>query len=507
VTRWFRQLPRIIGKIHGGDELLRVFGLLILDSIQLQLSQGKCSIERDTRRPTGEGHEGSGPLSAKQRRQIMGLILVWFKHVWPALKGGRAADGALSYSAVIRQCKSPDVLAELLELIPPFDERPLSEFSWISHIFTKLHTRGSRGDRTAGNHVDEALLFLLWRIEQIASRLGLKITDLLPELAEADTLLPSIAPDVNPSWAARLATCAADYRSYELRQIEALLAKQRLDTSFEWFLPRQVCRPAMPAGDGQFPRVACLPDICRPEARTALLEQRGIGITTALLWLSNRYCANMGEVEPIVLRLDALEYSRFSLAESPFGFLARRIYGSDRNSLSQRQAFEDTLSKAKVICLVDNLAWLPLEEDRIRIGRRLSLFSGAVFTVPPGISSESLMNIDCKETVLAELAALDGDQIHAFITVFASRCSPGFDMAVARHIAQLEFPGLASFPLGLSIICEQVRDHQSSAAQIVARLFRELFNAEEMPLPQWHQECSYLVQLLQAWFRSGGTTA
>jgi hypothetical protein len=127
-------------KGDGGDELLRVFGLLILDSIQLQLSQGRRSIERGTRRPTGESHEGSGPLSAKQRRQIMGLILIWFKHVWPAIKGGRAADGALSYSVVIQQCKSPDVLAELLELILPFDERPLSPFSWISHTFTSTTT-------------------------------------------------------------------------------------------------------------------------------------------------------------------------------------------------------------------------------------------------------------------------------------------------------------------------------------------------------------------------------
>jgi hypothetical protein len=163
----------------------------------------------------------------------------------------------------------------------------------------------------------------LWRIEQIASGLGLKITDLLPELAEADTPLPSVvAPGVNPIWAVRLATCAADYRSYELRQIEALLAKRGLDASFEWFLPRQVCRPAKPAEGERFPRVVSLSDICRPEARTALIEQRGIGTTTALLWLSNRYRTNAGEVEPIVLRLDAWEYSRSSLAESRWLLLA-----------------------------------------------------------------------------------------------------------------------------------------------------------------------------------------
>jgi hypothetical protein len=483
----------------GGGELFRAFALLVLDSIRSQLSQGVRTAKKEPALRTSQTKASVlNLLTSEQKRRIIGLTLIWFKHIWPALQQGRAAGGPPSYGEVINQCRSLDTLAGLLEYIPPFDERPTSEFMWLADAFTGLHHQGDSGTRRAGNHVDEALSFLLWRIEQAGNHLHLKITELLPELAEADSCRTCSAADVTSDWATRLARCVADYRAYELQQIEALLTKQGLSPAFDWFIPRQVSLAEAVPGN-QPARIVSLADICGVETRIALQAHRGNGTTAALLWLSNQYCMNIVGIEPIVLRLDAREYIRYAINESPVSFLARQIYGASRASLAQRQEFEDVLGKAEAICLVDNSAWLPLE-DQIQIDRRLSSLTGVVFTVRPETSSEDLMRIDGGDTLWAALAPFNEPQVQEFISDFAARCNSDVDVTLAQQIAKREFPGSASSPLWLSIICEQVRLRQASASCVVARLLDELFRREEHPLSRWHQEFSSLLPSLKTWF-------
>jgi hypothetical protein len=219
---------------EGGGELLRAFALLTLDSIRLQWSEGVQTFgdasNHFSRMPS---FHISNRLAPEQKRQIVGLMLAWFKYLWPAIQNGRVAGGSPSYNAVLGQCSQLDTLASLLEYVPPLDERPMSEFQWIADAFTGLRDRGVSGARSASNHVDEALLVLLWRIEQAASTLHLKITELLPELADADSIGQPTVPDMVTGWATRLAQCVADYRAYELRQIEAALVRQGLSPTFD----------------------------------------------------------------------------------------------------------------------------------------------------------------------------------------------------------------------------------------------------------------------------------
>jgi hypothetical protein len=246
--------------------------------------------------------------------------------------------------------------------------------------------------------------------------------------------------------------------------------------------------------------VVNLAKICRTETRTALLDYRGCGTTTAFLWLSHRYCTNPLVIEPVVLRLDAWDYARFAINEPLVSFVARQIYGTGRQSHASRQEFEEVLGKAESICLVDNLAWLS-PEDQVQIGRRLAVFSGVGFTALPGISDEHLTNIDGQDTMRAMLVPFNETQIQDFIAEFAARCDSDFDIALALQYAMQEFPGSAGFPLGLSIICDQVRAHRLNGEYIVARLIEGLFDRDDQPSPHWSQELPNLLPVLRIWFK------
>ncbi len=104
---------------------------------------------------------------------------------------------------------------------------------------------------------------------------------------------------------------------------------------------------------------------------------------------------------------------------------------------------------------------------------------------------------------LAALALFSEAQIQEFISNFAARCDSDVDVALARQIAKREFPGSASSPLWLAIICEQVHFRQGSAACIIAHLIDELFRQEEHPLSRWHQEFSGLLPMLRTWLGLG----
>ncbi len=457
-----RAPPELKPEGSGGWALAKALRLLTLDRFRLQLLQS----------------EPDRPLTA-------GLILVWLTYVQPAVEGVTPP----SLPEAVNKCTSLEDLGELLEEAILQTGKRKWEFQWTTDPFVKLRKRDRKkegtGSRTAGNYRDKALLYLLQRIERVAAGLNRRVEELLPELAGARPQVSGITPGIIPDWATRLSQCASDYRSYELREIERLLGEQGLSPSFDWLLARQVYHPAdQPEGGGA--RVASLANICQPGSRTALLDYRGSGTTTALLWLSSQYCTSTADVEPVILRLDAQEYFRSAVGESPYYFLARRIYGSGRDVSAQRQTFESVLREADVICLADNLARISFE-DQVRVGRWLQLCSATVFTAPPGISDEDLVNIGGEDVVRAVLNLLEEVQIRQFITEFGTQVAPGFDGIVALRLAH-DMPDIATLPLGLTILCEQVRLYQGNCASITARFISELFQRDGKPPPEWYRD-------------------
>jgi hypothetical protein len=491
--------PPLRPERSSGWALLQALGLLTLDGLRIRFSQDKPDSEL-----------------------TVGLVFLWVRDLRPILYGsGTGEKGELkSYSEVIAECRSKEPFTDALEMIPQVADWPLSKFDWITDAFASLDENNLRsreegkkpaGDRTAGNRRDKALAFLYRRVEQVGRSMGLSIDDLFQGPSGATGPAPQI-PDEKPvstSWDARLSECVTDYRAYELRRIEQILEGERLAPSFDWFLPRRLRRPPCQPETEEGAHVVGLADICRPGLRTALLDHRGSGTTTVLLWLSWRYCTDAAVDEPVVLRIDAKEYRRFAVSKSPVQFLAQRIYGKGREVSSRRTAFEEVLNEAETILLVDNLARVP-PKDRVRIGEWLESFSGAVFTAPLGIPEEDLAMIGGEVTVRAEMAPLDEAQLRRFISEFAERSGPGFNPLLAYHIAERELPETAQRPLGLAVICEQVRAHNSDCASVIERLIAQLFSRDGQPSPQWDVELAKLSPTQQAllqlavWWYSGG---
>jgi hypothetical protein len=303
----------------------------------------------------------------------------------------------------------------------------------------------------------------------------------------ADVVQTEVVPgDSAPDWTTQLSQCVADYRAYESQEIDQLLGEQGQASSFDWLLPRRVYRPANQSEDKGEMSTLDLADICQPGLRIALLDIRGSGTTTALLWLSNRYCKEDLAVEPIVLRIDARDYADVAANDlSVYAYLAERIYGKERTLEENRESFERILSKAQVICLVDNLSRLSLE-DQARIGRRLRRFAGVVF-VAPWTTDDELAMIGGQGTVCAALEPFDEVQIRQFVIEFGARTAPGFDVLLAQRLA-CDMLDIAALPLGLIALCEQVRLHRGNCVSVAQRFITELFLRSEKPVPDWHLE-------------------
>ncbi len=487
---------------YGGVALLEALALCLVDGIRGQLSQPKPDL-----------------------RLTAGLFIEWFTEIKPALEG-------MPFLTLREAVELGTVLANLRGIIeaamasPEIESKPSWEpakYQQIAAYFSDLKSpkkkaisrdpgkrrtakeKGESVDRSAGNYRDRARLYLFGRIEQVAIRLDRKIEELLPERVDDATRKPrsrATARGGVKGWARWLAKCVADYGSYELQQIKAQLAQQGLADSFgEWFLPRQGCYSTLTASEELAPPVE-LTSLCQPGLWTAVMDYRCSGTTTAFLWLSEQYCRGAKKAaEPVVLRLDARAYlPRAKVGESPYQFLAQQVYGSGHNALAQRQEFENVLREAKVVCLVDNLARLSAE-DQVRIGQWFQLFSGAVFTTPPGISDDDLQSICGKDAMRVALTPLGKSQIEEFIPRFASKCDRDFDQVLARHIALRELPNVAQWPFGLTIICEQVLAHQSDCASIVAHYIAELLGRDGMPVPQWRQNLTVHYPALEALLR------
>ncbi len=468
----------------GGWQLYLALRWLTLDSIWRVLMQSQSPIAEEIEQPGIEQDEASLAKLSDLETLGAGLIIVWYRYITYAMRDDVSSDEFTPYGDIVENCMSPDFLDVLFEANADLNKWPRSKVEawrqWIVRVFTAL--RGTKSwDTNARHYCDEALLHLLQqRIEPAINVAGLELGEIWPEVVD-NYVHPGVA-----AWAERLSQCVADYRAYESAKIERFLDEQELPHVWNWFVARKVCRPTNWPGCDDIAAAENLADICNPKTQTALLDQRGSGTSTALLWLSRQYCTNAANIEPAVLRIDAREYTRSATGESPFRFVARQVYGTDHTNAAKWQEFEDALSRATFICLVDNLARLSLARQ-IEIGRKLSLFSGTVFTISPGTLSEDLESIGGKDTLRAALAPLDKTHISHFISKFAAERGPDFGTDLARHIAKQELPDTASTPLGLRIICEHVRVHKSDCASIMMSFIDELFRRDERPIPQWNQ--------------------
>jgi hypothetical protein len=451
------------------------------------------------------------PLKPKERLTkeeplIIGYIAIWFRDIRPALKMPGVPDRAANYGEVIEAGKSLPTLVKLMEMSCPNERERSRHLKWILNLFEQVDKQGESGERKITGYHDKALCHFAERIVEAAQNAGCNVEELLlqgPATIESQAIqvvqLSEAIPSPELDWHARLSQCLADYRLYELREIERLLSNEELPTSFEWFLDRRVSYPtALLAGESKHEAVN-LTDICKPGLRIALLDNRGSGTTTALLWLSNRYCRDTTAAEPVVLRIDARDYTDAAANDlSVYAYLAEKIYGEERCSEESRENFEKTLNRAQVICLVDNLARLP-SEDQSRIGRRLRRFAGVVF-VAPWTTDEELAMTGGRGTVCAILEPFEEAQIHQFIIEFGNRAAPGLDEFLAQRLA-CDMPDIAALPLGLTVLCEQVRLHRGDCVSAAQQFITELFLRSEKLAPDWHQEYSDLLPELRilAW--------
>jgi hypothetical protein len=479
------RMPLPVLSVEGGSgvALFRTLGVLVLDGLDIELSQRE-----------GDAGECDEEL-------VIGLVLTWFKYIRPGLYQDKIPFRPPATNRVVGVCSAKETVLELLDNIPSAADRSHTDFDWIPKRFAELRSVNEKsrgegkkpaGERTADNYRDKALLFVLRRIERTAARLNRRIADLLPELASPRPQVlktesvaeAEIQPIPGLDWHARLSRCLADYRAYELREIERLLGEAGLPTSFEWFLDRQVSYPAAPLADEGNPRSVSLADICKPGLRIALSDHRGSGTTTALAWLSNRYCRDAMAVEPVVLRIDARDYADSAANDiSVYTYLAEKMYGRERSAEESRKRFEETLSKAQVVCLVDNLARSP-PEDQARIGRRLRRFAGIVYTANPWASDEEIATVGGQGTTHAVLEPLGEVQVRQFVIEFGSRAAPGFDELFAQRLA-CDMPDIAALPLGLTALCEEVRLYRGDFVSVAQRFVRELFLRSGKPAPDW----------------------
>ncbi len=477
--------PLLCPQGSGGWALIQSLGLRVVNDLGQLLSYSK----RDKLLKSKERLTKEEPL-------IIGYVAIWFRDIRPALKMPGVPDRAANYGEVIEAGQSLPALVKLIEMSCPNEKERTRHLTWIRDLFEQIGKQGELGERKLIGYHDKALRYFARRIVETAQNAGCCIAGLpLQDPATIESQEPQTAVIVQPSeimpgpeldWHARLSQCLADYRLYELREIEWLLGKEELLTSFEWFLDRRVSYPASLLADKSNQEIARLTDICKPGPRIALLDTRGNGTTTALLWLSNRYCKDATAIEPVVLRVDARDYADAAANDlSVYAYLAEKVYGEERCTEGSRENFDKTLSKAQVICLVDNLSRLP-PEDQARIGRRLRRFAGVVF-VAPWMTDEELVMIGGLGAVRATLEPLDEVQVRQFIIEFGIRAIPGFDELLAQRLA-CDMPDIAALPLGLTALCEQVRLHRGDCVSVAQQFITELFLRSGKPAPDWHQE-------------------
>jgi hypothetical protein len=483
-----------------------VFALLVLDRLKSSLSKSK----RDQPLAYNQETNRREPMN-RVEKLVIGLIMVWFRHVPYAIDSDEAPPRTIGETIAVARA-----MPRLVRLLGRIYENPGirgKHLTWILDFFVCSYERGASGERSVGTYYRAALNFILDEIERVAGGLDVKIEDLFgfidddssdaPELAiesdigiedrsdliedDSSEIQPlAAAAEVELDWHTRLSQFKADYGRYDLQEVGRLLDKEEFFS--DWVGHRQVHFPESESEtEGDAPHTCFLQDLCEPGRRIALVDQWGSGTAMALLWLSKWHCSEATDTEAVVLRIDAKRYAMSAAGESPYRFLARRIYGTDPDSFAKRKEFEEVLRKARPIGLVHDLSKVSHSRQET-IAQQLSDFSGVVFTADPKASDEKLIEIGGEGTIRAELAPLELPIRRLFVSQLAERHGPSFDAPLASRVVERELPETASFPGGLNLIGEQVLERRSDCASITARLIEELYGQDGQSPPQWDEK-------------------
>jgi hypothetical protein len=135
--------PELRPREIGAWEIVRALGLLTLDGLQSQLSQ-----------------------SEPDEQLTLGLIIAWSKDIQPLVDG--VSDKFPSYKQIISEYRSLTTLGNLLGELPQVADWPITQFKWITGTFSKMYGSAT-GERKAGYYREDALRYLLRRIERAAA--------------------------------------------------------------------------------------------------------------------------------------------------------------------------------------------------------------------------------------------------------------------------------------------------------------------------------------------------
>lgn len=266
-----------------------------------------------------------------------------------------------------------------------------------------------------------------------------------------------------------------DWHQIYLQSLEAhpMLQIGHENLPADFFIPRQIRTPNESV-------IHALPQVAGLATKWVVLRgERGSGRTTALHWLAR----NSNEFVAIVL--DAKQYAEIVPHISPFGFIGDQVFPDDE---AERCAFEKWLTQEdhaqRVLWLVDDLFILQPDE-RKWVVRGLQRVKGKIL-----LSAAALLLHETVEEFIKgnygefELVPLDENDINAYIGEYQEFYGDSFDALLCRRVCH-EVPDLAQSPLGLAVICEQVRLKQSDCASIIARFINELYLRSGYTPPQW----------------------
>ena len=269
-------------------------------------------------------------------------------------------------------------------------------------------------------------------------------------------------------------------RDWHSVYLQSLTSRPRLqfgeaNLPADFFIPRQIRTPNESV-------IQALPKVAGLATKWVVLRgARGSGRTTALHWLARN------SDEFVAMVLDAKRYAEIVPHLSPFAFVGEQVFPDDE---AERREFEKWLAQQdraqRVLWLVDDLFALSPDE-RKWVVRGLQRVKGKILlTAPTLLSHETMQEVTKGDYVEFELVPFDENDIKGYIGEYQEFYGDSFDALLCRRVCG-EVPDLAQAPLGLAVLCEQVRLRQSDCASIIARFINELYLRSGLAVPQWQE--------------------
>ena len=206
--------------------------------------------------------------------------------------------------------------------------------------------------------------------------------------------------------------------------------------------------------------------------RIVLSGEHGSRQTTALHWLARH------TQDRLAIVLDAKAYADLVPHLSPFEWVAEQVYPEEQGE--ERRLFGVWLAEQDkancVVWLVDDLFVIPPDE-RKWVARGLQRVKGnLVVTAPAHLSADLISEMTKGDDSAFELVPLDEKDVEAYIERYHQFYGDAFDDLLCRRVCR-EVPDLATSPLGLALMCNQVRLQESDCASVIARYINEPLSA------------------------------